>query len=103
MGLSIFLVVAGIGVMAGGAWCMNNLEVTAAIGSDFTNAVIAFGVLLIVIGSLGLAGAMNESRVILACVRLQATGAESGWKNAVASAHAAHLPSLFAFARSSWL
>jgi hypothetical protein len=68
MALSIFLVLAGIGILAGGAYATNNLDVIAAIGPDFTNAIIAFGVLLIVIGALGLAGAMNESRAILACV-----------------------------------
>lgn len=67
MGLSIFLILVGIGTLAGGAYAMNNLEVVDAIGPDFTNCIIAFGVLLIIIGSLGLAGSMNESRAVLAC------------------------------------
>lgn len=57
----------GIGTLAGGAYAMNNLDVIDAIGPDFTNCIVAFGVLLIVIGSLGLAGSMNESRGVLAC------------------------------------
>lgn len=70
MGLSIFLFCAGVGVLAGGAYVGQNLEIGVVIGNDFTNAILAFGVILIFISVLGLAGAMRESRMILACFLL---------------------------------
>ena len=70
MGLSIFLILTAIGVLAGGAYAGQNVDVVAAIGNDFTNTIIAFGVILLIIGALGLAGAMNENRMLLACFLL---------------------------------
>jgi hypothetical protein len=70
MGLSIFLFCAAIGILAGGAYANSSLEIQAAIGNDFTNSIIAFGVILLFISVIGLAGAMRESRMILACFLL---------------------------------
>jgi len=70
MGLSIFLILSAIAILAGGAYAMNNLEIIAAIGPDFTNSILAFGVILLIIGSLGLAGSMKENRMVLACFLL---------------------------------
>ena len=64
----MFLIITGIAICAGGGYAGQNADIISAIGGDFTNLILAFGALMIVVGSLGLAGALRESRALLSAV-----------------------------------
>lgn len=65
MGLSMFLSVAGIAILAAGAYVGKNEQIFDVVGQGFANAVIAVGVFLFITGAFGLAGALNENRLLL--------------------------------------
>jgi hypothetical protein len=66
--MAMFLIITGIAICAGGGYAGQNADIISAIGGDFTNLILAFGALMIVVGSLGLAGALRESRALLSAV-----------------------------------
>lgn len=67
LGLAIFLVCAGIAILAAGAYVQNNSDIVDITGTQLTSIVIAFGVLVLLIGVLGTAGSKMESRAVLSC------------------------------------
>jgi hypothetical protein len=66
--LASFLIVTGIAICAGAGYANQNSDVLAAIGTSFANLVLAFGVILMFVGSIGLGGAVRESRALLSLV-----------------------------------
>jgi len=63
--MACFLIVTGIAIAAGAGYANQNSDVLAAIGTSFANLVLAFGVVLMFVGSIGLGGAVRESRALL--------------------------------------